>query len=132
MPPPGPITGGVLAQIAQFLVQNTPVSVSSAGDTDIASPRPFIHLFQRINVAAGSYTRNFTINSANALTDSIIEMDFSIAAGTDATLILPIYSLNTSNPPTIEQLRGRAEASYYNLRARFNGTNWEKLTGAYQ
>lgn len=125
--------GGVLAQIATILARNSPISVSSAGTSNIAANAvgPFIHCFQRINVAAGAYTRNFTLDSANAIMDSIIEIDFNIAASSDATLILPIYSLTVSGSP-IEQLRGRAEASYYNLRTIWNGTAWEKLTGAYQ
>lgn len=130
MPPPGPITGGVLSQILQTaLVQNTPIAISGAGTTNISVARAFMLCFQRITIAAGSYTANLTLDPTNAVQGSIIELDIELAGS--STAIIPIYSQSVSGSP-IESVNGRADARYYYFRGRFNGTDYEKLFGAFQ
>lgn len=127
---PGPITGGVLSQILQTaFVQNTPATVSTAGDTNIAAASAFLWCFQKIIVSAGSYTRNLILDSTNAVQGSIITLDIELAAGVGA--IIPIYSLTVSGSP-IESVAAQASARYYYFQGRWNGTAYEKLFGAFQ
>lgn len=126
---PGPITGGV-QQILQIAgVQNAPVTVSTAGTTDIAAVSAFLFCYQRIIVSAGSYTRNLTLNSANAVLWSIITLDIELAGS--STAIIPIYNGSVSGSP-IESVTALTDARYYYFQGRWNGTAYEKLFGAFQ
>lgn len=111
--------------------QNSPVAVSTAGTTNIAAntTKAFLFCFQKISVAAGSYTRNFTLDSAHAVTGSIITLDIELAGS--STAIIPIYNGSVSGSP-IESVNGRADARYYYFQGRWNGTAYEKLFGAFQ
>jgi hypothetical protein len=111
--------------------QNAPVTVSTAGTTNIVAntTKPFLFCFQKVIVSAGAYTRNLTLDKTNAVLDSIIDMDIELAGG--STAIIPIYSQTVSGSP-IESVNAMADARYYNFRAKFNGTDWEKLSGAFQ
>lgn len=111
--------------------QNTPVTVSTAGTTNIAAntTKPFLFCFQKIVVSAGSYTRNLTLDSANAIQGSIITLDIELAG--NSTAIIPIYNSSVSGSP-IESVNGIADARYYYFQARWNGSSYEKLFGAFQ
>lgn len=116
--------------LAAATAQNSPVTVSTAGDTNIAAntAKPFLFCFQRIIASAGSYTRNLTLDDANAITNSIITLDIELAASSTATI--NVYDQSTGGTK-IEAVTGRADARYYYFQARWNGTAWEKLVGVF-
>lgn len=117
--------------ITAALAQNSPVTVSTAGTTNVVAntSKKFLICREKIIVSAGSYTRNLTLDSTNAAAGSIIELDIELAGS--STAIIPIYSLSVTGSP-IETVTAVTDARYYFFRAKWNGTAFEKNFGAFQ
>lgn len=114
-------------------VENAPLTITLGGAAlpiSANTTKPFLFCYQQIIANAGSYTRPFTLDQANAFKGSMFIFEVEIAAGTDATLSLQFYD-HTTGGANIENLSGRPDASYILFVARNTGTNWEKLITAY-